>query len=64
MGSNLNSFSNFRAEADAVLQEAVHVRAELNKTRAAQESAEAAIASAKHHIEIADQDLTQVKLSH
>lgn len=53
-----------RSEAEKVLQDAVQVRAELDKTIAAQKSAEAAIEKAKEDIAAADLDLKQVQLVH
>jgi hypothetical protein len=47
-------------EANAVLQEAIQVREELQKTKEAQKSAEAAIDEARGHIGAADNDLKQV----
>ncbi|XP_021960938.1 laminin subunit beta-1 isoform X2 [Folsomia candida] len=47
-------------EANKVLQEAIHVRDELKKTKDAQKSAEAAIDEARGHITAADTDLKQI----
>lgn len=49
-----------RLEANNVLQEAVQVRDELDKTMEAQKSADAAIEQAREDIEAADIDLKQV----
>ena len=53
-------FIFFRMEANSVLQEAIQVREELQKTKEAQKSAEAAIDEARGHISAADNDLKQV----